>query len=93
LEDTLHHISTAAWIPRSPRELHGAILATIQDIAYVESLIMQAAGPMVEGNQGDERVRFHVALITVAAMRYELEILFEAAARVVKQMLPTENVN
>jgi hypothetical protein len=85
LESTLEDILTTAWIPRSSSGLHAAILATLANIEDVEQLIVEAAGPMLIRKQADEMVRFHVALLSLATLRFELEMLFVAAAKLIEQ--------
>jgi hypothetical protein len=93
LESTLETILTVAWIPRSLPKLQGAIAATLANIEDVEQLIVEAAGPMLIRKQAEEMVRFHIAVISLSTLRFELNVLFEAAARLIERMPRSKEVN
>lgn len=77
LEDTLEEIILKPWIPITSVEIEGAIHRTMQRVEEVEQLIVDAA-PMLERKQPDEIFRFSVALIALATLNFQLQVLLEA---------------
>ena len=93
LEDTLEEIILKPWIPRTLVETEGAIHRTMQRIKEVEQLVVDAAEPMLQRKVQEEMWRFNVALLSLATLRFQLDVLFEAAARLIERMPPQTYVD
>ncbi len=94
LEETLEELITIPWVPRTLPGIEGAVLKVIQNIEQLENSIAEAGGPVLENKLPDEMLRFNVALLDLAAMRFTLKTLLEAAAALLVANPPTlEYVN
>ena len=52
----------------------------MQNIEQLENDVAEAGGPVLERKLPDEMLRFSVALLDLAALRFTLSALLEAAA-------------
>jgi hypothetical protein len=93
LETILEQVLTVAWIPSTLPELHGATTAMLKNIHEVEESVIEAAGPMLNRKLPDEMVRFNVALIGLSTMKFQLNIMFEAAGKIITGMPRAKDAN
>lgn len=93
LEDEIENTLLKPWIPRTYDGVQTAILATMQNMEQVEAWIAEAGGPMLQKKIPDEMWRFNLALLTLATLRFQLDVLFEAAAALIERMPPQPTVD
>ena len=74
------------WIPKNFGAVESAILGTLQRIEETEQLIVDAAVPMLIKKQPDEMIRFNVALLSLHTLRFQLQMLFDAAVRMYNRL-------
>jgi hypothetical protein len=95
LASTLEELLLQPWIPRSLDGMNGAVLKVIQNIEELENAIAEAGPPVLERKLPDEMLRFNVALLDLAALRFTLKTLLEAATALLMANPPksTHGVN
>lgn len=83
LENELEITIVRPWIPATYPEVQSAISATMQNIEQVEEWIVEATVPMLENKIPEEMWRFHIARLSLEALRFQLDVLFEVAAALI----------
>jgi hypothetical protein len=88
LETTLTDIITPPWIPKNLPKLNGCIAALSANATDLERMVSEASDVLKRGLP-DEMVGYKVVEISARVLRFQLDVLFEAVA---KLMAATEQI-